>query len=313
MRKTSFLSRTGAALAVGLLAAAPVFVRADLVQIFPSKDATLIGFKPDNSLGGAGWFTAGTTQNGQTNRALLQFDIAAAVPTNAHIIGAQLNITVTRVPADAQTNSTFSLRRVLRDWGEGAGSPFGSPGQGVPAATGDATWNHRFHGTTNTWAIPGGAEGIDFSETISGAAEIAETQATPYEFQSTPQMVADLQSWLNDPATNFGWLLKSESETDHFTARGFGSRELEDPNVSAQLIIDYAPAPQIATLLVSNRIDLTFSVAPGGTYRVEKLDALSLTNAWTTLTNLGYQYFHNSVTVSDSTAGPRRFYRVRID
>lgn len=312
MQRRAFLSRAVLALVAGLVAFGAGSGRAELIQIFPSRDAMIFSFRPDNAFGGAGWFSAGVTQNGETNRALLQFDIAAAVPTNARIIGAQLNLTVTRVPADEQTNSPFSLRRLLRDWGEGTGAPTSEPGKGVPAAPGDATWNHRFHGT-NTWAVPGGAEGIDFSATVSGTSDIAEFQAGPYEFVSTPQMVADVQSWLHDPSTNFGWLLKTEAETDNFTARGFGSRELGDPGVSAQLIIDYAPAPQLASVVASNRIWLSFSVAPFGAYRVERCDLIGATNAWITVTNLGYQYFHNYVTVSDSLGAARRFYRVRVD
>lgn len=303
----------GGLMAAWALALTPMSARAEIVQIFPSQDATLIGRNPNNSLGGASWFTAGVTQNGDTNRALLQFDIAAVVPTNARIIGVQLTLVVVRLPGDGQTDSSFSLRRLFRSWGEGTNVPINSPGFGVPASPGDATWSHRFAGTTNTWATPGGAEGTDYAITASGYTSIGGYSAEPYLFDTTAQMVSDVQGWLDDPTTNFGWLLKTEAETDRFTARGFGSRELEDPNTSVQLIIDYAPAPQLTSLLVSNRIHLTFPVAPGGTYRVESRDSLSQTNAWSTFTNLGYQFFYNTVSVSDSLTRPRRFYRVRVD
>jgi hypothetical protein len=292
-------------------------VRADVVELFPIKDATLVSRAPDNSLGGATWFTAGVTQNGDTNYGLMQFDIAGSIPTNSRIVGAELRIVVTKVPKDGLNDSTFSLRRMFRQWGEGFNAPpaiGGSPGLGLPAMPGDATWTHSLHGSTNTWGVPGGQEGVDFSANISGSTTISGYDSHYYSFESSSGTVADVQDWLDHPENNFGWLLKTESEPDiRFTARGFGSREMEDTTVSPQLIVDYAPPPTIATALVSNQIEMTFLMAPGGTYRVEARSSLNATNSWSTLTNFGFQFFYQTVTVRDSLASPQRIYRLRVD
>ena len=58
-----------------------------------------------------------------------------------------------------------------------------------------------------------------------------------YTWASTPQMVADVQSWLNDPATNFGWLVKGD-ETTNITAKRFESSESGSPPA---LTINYTP------------------------------------------------------------------------
>ncbi|MHC5003383.1 MAG: multicopper oxidase domain-containing protein, partial [Planctomycetota bacterium] len=45
-----------------------------------------------------------------------------------------------------------------------------------------------------------------------------------YNWSSTPQLVADVQGWVDDPATNFGWIVIGE-ESVLQTARKFASRE----------------------------------------------------------------------------------------
>ena len=42
---------------------------------------------------------------------------------------------------------------------------------------------------------------------------------------SSAGMVTDVQSWLANPAQNFGWLLKASVEGDVTNAKEFGSRQ----------------------------------------------------------------------------------------
>src|SRR5436190_13930822 len=171
-------------------------LRADTVTLFPSADATLIELRPSNSIGAASWISAGTTQEGHSNRALLKFDVAAAIPIGSTITDAGLNVWVTRQPVDGYDEKTFSLRRVLRAWGEGTNpGPAISPGFGLPAGPGDATWSHCFFGT-NTWSQPGGQEGIDYSADVTTTVLIAEVRANPYFFEA---VTADVQFWVDHP------------------------------------------------------------------------------------------------------------------
>src|SRR6185295_5391871 len=129
---------------------------------------------PSNSFGAGTWISSGTTQNGNSNRALIKFDVASAIPAGSTITDAGLHVWVTRRPVDGISNSTFSLRRMLRGWGEGSNpTPTVSPGLGLPALPGDATWSHSFW-DTNAWSIPGGQEGVDYSSDISTTAQIGE-------------------------------------------------------------------------------------------------------------------------------------------
>jgi len=290
-----------------------ICVRADTVTLFPAADATLIELWPSNSMGAGSFFNAGTTQNGNSNRALIKFDVAAAIPAGSTITDVGLYVTVTKDPVDGYNPSPSSLRRMLRPWGEGTNPiPIISPGFGLPALPGDATWSHASWGT-NTWTIPGGLEGVDFSATISTTVEIAEARTQPYFFESGGT-IADVQFWLDHPECNFGWMLKSEDELSRFTARRFGSRELEDPGESPQLVITYLLPIQIQAILsASNQVTLTFNADIGHFYRVEKRDALSGTNGWTVLTNYGLVLTQGPLTATDVIAGSQRFFRVSRD
>ena len=309
----SFLSRRATHFAwLGCFLGVLFLARADEVTLFPSADATLIELKPTNSLGGATWLAAGLTQNGNTNRALIKFDIAAAVPPGSTILDIGVKVWVTRTPVDGNANSLFSLRRVLRPWNEGSNVPADSqyPGLGAPAHAGDATWTHASWGT-NAWTIPGGQEGVDFSAGFSASTGIAGITANGYFFEAGG-MIADVQLWLDHPAQNFGWMLKTEEEQSIFTARRFGSRELEDANESPQLIITYLPPIVITNVhVVSNRLSLTFNTLFGYSYAVESRATAGGTNAWITLTNLGLILSPGPRTVTDALTNAARFYRVR--
>ncbi|MCI0744154.1 MAG: PEP-CTERM sorting domain-containing protein, partial [Verrucomicrobia subdivision 3 bacterium] len=116
-------------------------------------------------------------------------------------------------------------------------------GMGGPAAPGDATWLHRF-AFSDFWAAPGGAPGIDFNPTYSSAALIFGLDS--YQFEGTLDMINDVQSWLDNPGTNFGWMLMTSSEELPFTGRRFASRE--DPNGAGPLLfVEYEPIPEPAT------------------------------------------------------------------
>lgn len=307
----SFLSRRATQFAwLGCFLGALMLARADQVTLFPSADATLIELKPTNSLGAATWLAAGLTQNGNTNRALIKFDVAAALPAGSTILDIGVKVTVTRTPVAGNADSLFSLRRVLRAWNEGSNLPADSqyPGLGAPAQPGDATWTHASWGT-NAWTIPGGQEGVDFAAAFSASTGIAGLGDYLFEGSS---LIADAQLWLDYPEQNFGWMLKTEEEESIFTARRFGSRELEDAGESPQLIITYLPPIVLTDVRVAgSRLSLTFNTEFGYPYRVESRATAGGTNAWTTLTNFGLILSPGPRTATDALTNAVRFYRAR--
>ena len=54
-------------------------------------------------------------------------------------------------------------------------------------------------------------------------------------------MVADVQEWLDSPASNFGWLVLGD-ETAIATAKRFDTRESASPPM---LTIQYTPGPRV--------------------------------------------------------------------
>jgi hypothetical protein len=187
--------------------------RAEEVTIAPSLDNTLFEDASGSLSDGAGP-TLFTGNNGQglARRALLQFDVAAAVPAVMQILSASLTIYVSN--AATTTPRLFELHRVLAAWGEGTSST--TSGSGAPATAGDATWLHAFW-PDQLWGTPGG----DFTPAATDSLEIAGVGSYAC---SGGGLASDLQAWLDDPAGNHGWLLIGDEETLN-TAKRFDSRE----------------------------------------------------------------------------------------
>ena len=103
-------------------------------------------------------------------------------------------------------------------------------GDGTTAATGDATWLHTFY-NTQTWTSAGGdfEAGSSASRSISGAG--------PYTWSSAG-MVTDVQAWLDDPGSNFGWIVVGDESGGASTKR-FGSRENGSAGARPTLTVHY--------------------------------------------------------------------------
>ena len=199
------------------------------VTLEPSADNTLFEDSSSFRSNGAGQHLfVGNTNRRNTRRALLRFDVAGAVPPGATVTEVTLRMRMSRTRGG---NETVTLHRVLADWGEGASDASGAEGGGAGAAPGDATWVHRSF-DTEVWETPGG----DFEAEASGSAEVGGTGHDTW--QSPGGMVTDVQSWLDAPETNFGWLLKG-NENGRQTAKRFDSREHSTTGNRPLLTVDF--------------------------------------------------------------------------
>jgi len=286
--------------------------RADTVALVAVADTTLIEAAPNNNMGGAMIVNAGTTQNFTRNRGLFRFDVAAQVPPGSRITRVDFVVEVTGEPKDGFTASSFGVHRVLKDWGEGDKSspdPL-HPGLGAPATTGEATWNSRFAFTTNLWTVPGGAATNDYVAQSSAVTFVYGIGDSPYTFVTTPELVADVQVWLDNPVTNFGWMLVGEIETNNFAARRFGSHE--DTGHAPYILVEYDP-PQIdSVIMVDGQFSFSFVVQANQPYTVEFSDSLVVLTNWSTLTNVAAQSFPTNAVISDSGTNLQRYYRLRL-
>ena len=208
--------------------------RAAIINIMPSKDNTLYEFDPaegDHSNGAGFHFFAGENGMGELRRGVLAFDIAGTIPAGSTITAVSLTMNMSMTPAGALT---VELHKLLADWGEGTShAPMGE-GDGAPATPNDATWRHRFFDTI-FWSTQGG----DFSATVSASQSVGGIGQYTW---SSALMIADVQSWVNNPASNFGWLVLGD-ETTIATAKRFDTRESASPPM---LTIEFIPGPRVA-------------------------------------------------------------------
>jgi hypothetical protein len=209
-------------------------VSAAIINVTPSKDNTLYEYDPaegDHSNGAGFHFFAGENGMGELRRGVLAFDIAGHIPAGSTILAVTLSMNMSRTALD--TARTVELHKLLADWGEGTSHAPGEEGDGAPATPNDATWRHRFFDTI-FWTNQGG----DFSATVSASQSVG--PIGQYAWTSA-QMVADVQSWLDTPGNNFGWLVLGDESTIA-TAKRFDSRESASPPM---LTIQYIPGPRV--------------------------------------------------------------------
>ena len=281
--------------------------QADAASITNSSaaDTSLLEIEPSHNNGGQAYAISGHIQNPFLTRALYRFDLAS-LPTNTLVRSVVLELTVTAQPGDGLANAAFGLHRMLRPWGEGDKVAVAQPGQGLPATAGEATWSHSFY-PTNAWAAPGGAPDVDFVSSESSFQFIYGAGET-YRFESSPEIVADVQGWVSDPPSNFGWMLICDDEPTPFTARHFGSRE--DLGAHPNLEIQFLVPPRIESAQrAGDEFQLSFTTWPGQNYAVEFRTILA-TGAWQPLTNTGLATNMTQRMIADPTVAPQRFYRV---
>jgi PEP-CTERM motif-containing protein len=180
-------------------------------------------------------------------RGLIEFDIPGHVPAGATISSAALSLFLGRVNFSDHTPQTILLFDVTTNWAGGTNGTTGHPvfdrtGQGFAPNIGDATWNFSKYKTI-PWNTPGG--GGDFVHTESAGTVVSQNLNTAYVWGSTAQMVSDVQGWLDGTLTNFGWLLKNDSEGSPTTVRAFytreGAMEQDKPGFAPALTVSFEP------------------------------------------------------------------------
>ena len=229
---------SGSATALLVLALALISVppaRADVAILSPVRDNTLFeDSNGDTSNGSGPGLFCGRISQGRARRALLAFDIDAALPPGAAIEGARLELHVSS--SSDLTPRVLTLHRVLADWGEGTSSSSG--GGGAPAQPGDATWLHTSY-PLSLWSVAGG----DFVARASASTTVSGDGG---DFVwSSDQLTRDVIGWLNGGSGNFGWLLMGD-ESQSSTARRCDSRESATASYRPRLVISYVlPTPAL--------------------------------------------------------------------
>ncbi|MCW5553731.1 MAG: DNRLRE domain-containing protein [Verrucomicrobiae bacterium] len=264
-------------------------------NLLPIADTYIRDSAPTANFGASTPLLAGIALAGSpVQRCLFKFSLAD-LPSDATITGVSLRLVATAGPREA---SNFDLHRVLRDWTEN-----------------DATWNVRLPATP--WGAPGAQAGADFVTTSSVTAQLQPVLESPTinDF-SSPGMVADVQLWLEDPNTNFGWILLATGGQAG-SGRQLASRE--NVSLGPVLTIDYTvseplppalPPTLFDTALVGDQIRFSFNAQSNRTYTVEFRESLT-TGEWNTVTNLPTQTADTVVHLTNAISAAAGYFRAR--
>jgi hypothetical protein len=196
------------------------WARAETVTLSAVQDATLdqsIGRDDSAAVGpmmfvGAVERAPGGAGLLAVRRAAIAFDVAGSLPAGARIDEVELSLYCAEVAEE--TGFEVTLHRLDADWSEGARNR--DNGQTMPS--------HPF--------VPAASATTTVGTTGS------------YTWGSSPEMVADVQAWIDSAAPDHGWLLRSV-ETDVAATKGFATRENDLAERRPRLVVTYTPAEEL--------------------------------------------------------------------
>ncbi len=223
------------------------------MQLDAFRDSTLFDSGAGDIANGSGEFllSGGEGSDESARRGLISFDINnSGIPIGATILDVTMSLNLSFSIGGV---ANISLHRVTNAWGEGSSDAIGDEIDGAPAEAQDATWLYRFF-NSSLWNNPGG----DF--TGDSSADVNVGAAGTYQW-SDERMVADVQQWLDDPGSDFGWMLLSESVPG--SIKGFHSRDSSNAALRPSLEITYEE-PILPTLIAGR----TWNDADGNGLRV---------------------------------------------
>ena len=153
-----------------------------------------------------------------TMRSLLKFDELSTIPTNAVVVSAELKLY--GIPSSAQHmaqgNSSYS------------GSPYSASNNSLIQRV-TSTWDEK----TVTW---------NTQPTTTTANQIAVPQSTSqwnWNFtDNSVDLVAMVQNMVNNPATNYGFMIKIATEV-YYRSVGFASSNHNNPELWPELTVTY--------------------------------------------------------------------------
>jgi uncharacterized repeat protein (TIGR01451 family) len=257
------------------------------INLAPSADNTLYQVAtadPAQQLSdGAGQhFYVGETNQASNalRRGAIKFDLSA-VPAGSTITSVVLTLSMSKSVNGAEN---VDLHRALLNWGEGTSNAAlagrGGEGVGIQATTGDVTWFYTFF-STQRWTTPGG----DFVATASASTSV--NGVGSYQWTGAG-LAADVQQWLDNPGTNFGWILTG-NETASQTVKQFDTAANTTSSARPVLTVSYTPpAPAVPSLTIAKSHTDIFRQG-------DAADTYSLT-----VTNTGPGPTTGTVTVTDT-------------
>lgn len=210
------------------------------IQLAASQDTTIYNVATGDLSNGAGEYlvVGGAEGFAAARRALVSFNVAGAgIPEGSTILDAVLTLHAAEVTGDA---TRVGLHPIAKSWGESTTDASGNEFEGVPAGVRDATWLFSLFDSTG-WASAGG----DFGGESAG---VTVNGIGTWQWSSAG-VVADVQSWLDNPNDNFGWMIKSAEASG--SIRGFISRD--NANIALRPTLEITYEEPVIPSLVEGR------------------------------------------------------------
>lgn len=259
--------------------------RGEVIHLAPVADTCFRSSAPNDAFGSGTPLLLGLAKEPFTitNRALLKFDLSE-IPPNATILRATLSIVIALSNTDP---AWYDLNRMLVNWDEY-----------------ESTWNMRASGVP--WETPGGGRGSEFVAEASVTAVLDET------IFSSAGMAADVQMWLRNPGTNFGWMMIASHEP-FGTGKQVGSRESSfGPMLEIEYTLMARATPPVLrdAALVNDQFRFSFDAEANRAYAVQCLTPTA-TGGWQTLTNISASTVSRTLHITNSMSSPDTLFQVR--
>ena len=215
-------------------------------------------------------------------RSLLKFSELSTIPPNAEIISAELklfgmpnlpglvgNSSFPGAPSSYKSNKSF-IQRVTSDW----------------------------HEQTVTWST---------QPTTTTAGQITVPQSTSqwnWNFvDNSANLVAMVQDMVSNPETNFGFMLKLETEATYYRSFFFASSDNADPTLWPQLTVTYRGTPIIIdTIPCEANFNYCVNTATPNVYHFSIIDTIGR-HFWSIDGQTQFEAFSFNQTFSDGTHG----------
>jgi hypothetical protein len=169
--------------------------------------------QPNNNNGGASEIYIGNDFENESLRGLVRFNVTGSLSTRAIVTAASVTMYTGTLSGSPPVAATVSLYRVVVPWGQGTGVGADVTGdftQGQPCSAGGATWNQP-QCAASSWSFA----------SWSASASVPATSSSLVTWNSTAGLISDVQGWLDNPASNYGWLLLSSTETTYDSMQPF--------------------------------------------------------------------------------------------
>ena len=209
-------------------------LHADTAVLRPSRDNTIFSENNGASNGVGNILRIGRIRRAPARfrRGLFAFSMdPSEIPDGAIIDNVTFSLRLIRSPS--RPGGDFSLHKLTNDWGEGTSNPASnrigrSEGRGATAQTDDATWSQTFF-DSQSW----NSEGGDFEVGPSATANVG-VGTTSW---TSAELAADVQEWLDNPGSNFGWILIGPENTH--SVKHFHSREATNMDDRPMLTVEF--------------------------------------------------------------------------